>query len=42
MNKNKVENTNIIYLVLLCLSKKSLRCDKVQKSKMHFPNVFTT
>ena len=39
MRKNKIENAVIKSLILLHLSKKLLRCEKVQKLKWHFPNV---
>jgi len=38
MSKNKTENTVIKSLILLHLSKKLLRCEKVQKLKWHFPD----
>src|ERR1700730_18530156 len=38
MSKNKTENAIIKYLILSCLSQKSLRCDKVRKLKCSFPD----
>jgi hypothetical protein len=39
MSKNKTEYAIIKYLILSCLSQKSLRCDKVRKLKCSFPDV---
>jgi hypothetical protein len=40
MSKNKTENAIIKYLILSCLSQKSLRCDKVRKLECSFPDVW--
>ena len=40
MSKNKTENAVIKSLILLHLSKKLLRCEKVWKLKWHFLDVF--
>jgi hypothetical protein len=42
MSKNKTENAIIKYLILSCLSQKSLRCDKVRKLKCSFPDAGIT